>query len=188
MYADCVRDTAPRVRIYCLSGLATTANELGEHEEAEGYIDQAYEAEASIVPTDTVMIARLRAIRGQIALALGRLDEARNDLDAAIANTNNMVILIPALAPRAELNLQEGKYSAAEDDARELLALCRKSQGGIRYSNRTGLAWLLLGRILTKQGKPVDARAALLAAVENLSNTVDPDHPMLRLAQRLAGT
>jgi hypothetical protein len=69
-----------------------------------------------------------------------------------------------------------------------LLALTQQAQGGIRYSNRTGLAWLALGRALANQGNSVESRKALQAAVEHLSNTVDDDHPMLQLARQLAGT
>jgi hypothetical protein len=134
------------------------------------------------------MIARLRTVRGQVALSQGHLVAARSDLNAAIDNTNNPAVLMPALLPRAELNLTEGKYSAAEADARKVLALSRHSQGGIRYSSRTGLAWLVLGRVLARQGNPADARIALRAAVEHLSNTVDGEHPMLKLARELAGT
>jgi tetratricopeptide (TPR) repeat protein len=143
---------------------------------------------AAIVLTDAVMIAKLRAIRGQLALSQGRLTDARTELDAAIANTNSLSVLIPALLPRAELALTEGDYSAAEADARRLLDLARRSQGGIRYSNRTGLARLALGRALASQGNRADSHAALQAAIEHLSNTVDADHPMLKLARELAGT
>jgi tetratricopeptide (TPR) repeat protein len=188
VYAQCVTEASPRVRIYCLSGLALTSSDLGELQRAEGYIQQAFEAEATITPADKVMIARLRTVRGQVALSQGRLVAARTDLDGAIENTNNPAVLMPALLPRAELNLAEGRYSDAEADARKVLALSRHSQGGIRYSSRTGLAWLALGRVLAKEGNRDDARIALQAAVEHLSNTVDADHPMLRLARELAGT
>jgi tetratricopeptide (TPR) repeat protein len=187
-YAGCVLDKAPRIQIFCLAGLALTSSELGERDRAEAYIQQAFEAEDAIVPTDQVMIAKLRAVRGQLALSRGHLADARTDLDAAVAGTNSLSVLIPALLPRAELDLSEGKYSAAEADARRLLSLARQSQGGIPYSNRTGLAWLALGRALANQGNQADSRIALRAAVEHLSNTVDPDHPMLKLARELAGT
>ena len=87
-----------------------------------------------------------------------------------------------------ELNLAEGRNAAAEADARQLLALSQQAQGGIRYSNRTGLAWLAVGRALANEGRSVESRKAFQAAVEHLSNTVDPDHPMLQLARQLAGT
>jgi hypothetical protein len=42
------------------------------------------------------------------------------------------------------------------------------------------------GRVLKKRGDEVGARKAFQAAVENLSNTVDADHPKLLLARQLA--
>jgi cytochrome c-type biogenesis protein CcmH/NrfG len=47
-------------------------------------------------------------------------------------------------------------------------------------------SWLMLGRVLARRGDPVGARKAFQAAVENLSNTVDADHPKLLLARQLA--
>lgn len=188
VYSQCVADKAPRVRVYCLSGLALASNDLGELERADGYIQTAFDAESSIVPTDSVMIARLRAIRGRIALSHGQLAVARIDLDAAVADATTLAVQIAALFPRTELNLTDGRNADAEADARRLLALTQHAQGGIPYSNRTGLAWLLLGRSLDGQDKRSAAHAAYAAAVAHLSNTVDPDHPMLLLARQLAGT
>ena len=187
-YSECVADTAPRVHVYCLSGLALTSNDLGELDHAESYIQSAFESEAGIVPADEMMIARLRAIRGQIALSRGRLPEARADLDAAVAGPGTLAVRIATLFPRTELNLAAGRDYDAEADARNLLTLTQKAQGGIPYSNRTGLAWLLLGRALAGQGNGVEAHKAFVAAVEHLSNTVDADHPLLQRARRLAGT
>ena len=51
------------------------------------------------------------------------------------------------------------------------------------HSNRTGLSWLVLGRVLAKKGDSVGSRQALLAAIEHLSDTVDPDHPQLLRAR-----
>lgn len=188
VYGECVADKAPQVRVYCLSGLALASNDLGEMGEAERYIRAAFDAESSIVPADDGVIAKLRAIRGRIALSQGNLAAARIDLDAAIEGVSNMFTLIPALLSRAELNLAEGRNAAAEADARRLLALTQQAQGGIRYSNRTGLAWLALGRALAGEGREVDAHQAFQAAVDHLSNTVDADHSQLQLARKLMGT
>ena len=161
MYSECVDDKAPRVRVFCLSGLALASNDLGEFDKADSYVQAAFEAEAAIVPTDGVMLAKLRAIRGRIALSQGRLAAARTDLDSAIANSSDMFILMPALLPRVELDLLEGRSAAAEADARRLLTLTQRTQGGIRYSNRTGLAWLALGRALSNEGNvPESAEAS----------------------------
>jgi hypothetical protein len=71
--------------------------------------------------------------------------------------------------------------------ARRALELAQTAQGSAPYSNRTGLAWLMLGRILKAKGDEVGGRQALQAAVDNLSNTVDADNPQLLLARHLAG-
>jgi hypothetical protein len=76
--------------------------------------------------------------------------------------------------------------TAAEADAKSVLGLAQTAQGSAAYSNCTGLAWLMLGRVLKRQGDEVGARKAFQAAVENLSNTVDADHPKLLLARQLA--
>ncbi len=58
-------------------------------------------------------------------------------------------------------------------------------QGGEPHSNRTGLAWLMLGRVLAKEGSTNEASNALRAAADHLSNTVDPAHPAVEQAQHL---
>jgi len=63
----------------------------------------------------------------------------------------------------------------------------RQAQGGIQYSNRTGVAWLTLGQVLQKRGATAEARDAIHNAVTHLSNTVDPTYPKLVEARRLAG-
>jgi hypothetical protein len=41
--------------------------------------------------------------------------------------------------------------------------------------------------VLAKEGNAAEAGKAFHAAVENLSNTVEADHPMLLRARQLAG-
>jgi hypothetical protein len=43
----------------------------------------------------------------------------------------------------------------------------------------------MLGRSLQEVGNPAEARTAVEAAVANLSNTVDADHPALLQARQL---
>jgi len=85
------------------------------------------------------------------------------------------------------LNLAEDKVPAAESDARAALTVMRQAQGGIQYSNRTGVAWLTLGQVLQRRGASAEARAAFHNAVTHLANTVDPTYPKLVEARRLAG-
>jgi hypothetical protein len=124
-------------------------------------------------------------MRGRIALANNQLTTARASLDAALAEGTTVFFQMTALVARAELNLKEGQLVDAEADARKSLSLAQGAQGGVPRSYRTGMAWLVLGRVLAKKGDSVGGREALLAAIDHLSNTVDPDHPLLLLARQL---
>jgi cytochrome c-type biogenesis protein CcmH/NrfG len=72
---------------------------------------------------------------------------------------------------------------AAEADAKLALSIAQSAQGHIPYSDRTGLSWLMLGRVMAKQGDTAEAGRAFHAAVDNLANTIDEDHPALLLAR-----
>ena len=138
-------------------------------------------ATPAVGPHQTV----LKIVRGRIALANNQLSAARTSLDAALAEGNTVFFQMTALVPRSELNLREGQLVEAEADARKALSLAQSAQGGVPRSYRTGLAWLALGRVLEKKGDSVGARDAVLSAIDHLSNTVDPDHPLLLLARQL---
>jgi tetratricopeptide (TPR) repeat protein len=151
----------------------------------------AYLADASINLSTTAAPAhraalRLQIIRGSFALRQGRLEAARTDLDAAIATGKNVYWKMRALLLRAETNLNGNNLDAAEADAKLALSLAQSAQGTTPFSNRTGLAWLMLGRVMAKRGDEAGARPAFQAAIGNLSNTVDADHPQLVLARQLA--
>ena len=83
-------------------------------------------------------------------------------------------------------HLREGKLSAAEADARQALSIAQTAQGGIPYSNRSGLAWLMLGRVLAAEGQADRAHHAYQDAITHLSKTVDAQHPLLNMARDLA--
>jgi hypothetical protein len=121
-----------------------------------------------------------------LGLALDALVLRNNESDAAISVSKNLYRTMKALLIRAEVNLNAGMGAAAEADAKRVLRLAGTAQGIAPYSNCTGLSWLMLGRVLKKRGDEVGARKAFQAAVENLSNTVDADHPKLLLARQLA--
>ena len=118
-------------------------------------------------------------------MARGRLGEARETLDALINSSKSEFTMTNALRVRAEVNLSENKFEAAEADARRALTFAQNAQGGVPYSNRTGLTWITVGNVLAGEGNAVEARKAYRAAIENLSHTVDPTHPKLLLAQQL---
>ena len=170
----------------CFTGLASVALELADADSAREYLAAAsanlsYSASPSSSP-----VIRLRIVRGAFALTEKRLDDSRADLDAAIASGKNVYWTMRALLTRAELNLVGNRVGAAEADAKRALALAQSAQGDTPYSNRTGLAWLTLGQVVSRKGDGTGASKAFHAAVENLSNTVDADNPKLLLARQLA--
>jgi tetratricopeptide (TPR) repeat protein len=174
------------MRLHCITGLAWVSRELGDVQLAGRYLREASDLTRSLTPAAGAELITLKIVRGRIALANNQLAEARTNLDGAIAGGNTVFYQMAALVSRAELNLNEGRLAEAEADARRALSLAQNAQGGVAYSNRTGLSWLILGRVLAKKGDTAGSRQALRSALEHLSNTVDANHPMLLLAQQLA--
>ena len=167
-------------------GLAAVALDLDDLGAAGGYLaDASINISTATAPTPRES-SRLQIIRGSLALRQGRLETARTDLDAAIETGKNVYWKTRALLLRAETNLNGNNLDAAEADAKLALSLAQSAQGTVPFSNRTGLSWLMLGRVMAKRGDEAGARPAFQAAIDNLSNTVDADHPQLVLARRLA--
>jgi tetratricopeptide (TPR) repeat protein len=165
--------------VYCLLGLASASRELGDLSAAVGYLNEASTLAGTPLAPDYPAAPRMQIIRGRIAMKQGRLQEARACFDSVIENSKAAHINGDALRARAELNLQEGKLPAAEADARRMLTLAQEAQGSLPHSDRTGIAWLVLGEVLTKGGNTAGARKAFNAAIDNMSDTVDPAHPSL---------
>jgi serine/threonine protein kinase len=189
-YERCIelstRGELPLMRLHCLAGLAWLARETGDSQGADRYLREASELARTAAPASGPHQVILKIARGRIALANNQLAAARAILDSALAEGNTVFFQMAALLPRAEINLSEGRLTEAEADARKALALAQDAQGGVPHSNRTGWSWLVLGRVLAKKGDTAGSRQALLAAIDHLSNTVDPDHPLLLLARQLA--
>jgi tetratricopeptide (TPR) repeat protein len=189
-YARCVAlsiasDTPP-MRLHCLTGLAVVSRELGDVRAAQKYLQEALELSKTAVAGEAPGQVTLLIGRARIALIDGAYEEARRELDKAATQGKSVFFQMTALVTRAELNLDEGRLVEAESDARQSLALAQQAQGGMPYSNRTGMSALILGRVLGKKGDVAGSQQAIHAAIDNLSNTVDADHPMLLLARRLA--
>jgi serine/threonine protein kinase len=189
-YGRCVSlsiasDTPP-LRLHCLTGLAVVSRELGDARAAEKYLREASELSRTAVSAEAPGQVTLLIGRARIALIDGAYEEARRDLDKAATQGKSIFFQMSALVGRAELNLYEGRLAQAEADARQSLALAQQAQGGMPYSNRTGVSALMLGRVLEKKGDATGSQRAIHSAIDNLSNTVDANHPMLLLARRLA--
>jgi hypothetical protein len=54
------------------------------------------------------------------------------------------------------------------------------------FSSDVGYAYLARGRALQALGKPEEARAAFVSAIEHLRATLGPDHPDTQTARQLA--
>jgi eukaryotic-like serine/threonine-protein kinase len=178
-----IQGDLPLMHLHCLAGLAWLSREAGDTKGADRYLREASELARTAAPATGSHQVALKIARGRIALANNQFAAARLSLDGALAEGNTVFFQMSALVPRAELNLNEGRLAEADADARRALALAQSAQADAPHSNRTGLSWLVLGRVLAKKGDSVGSRQALLAAIEHLSDTVDPDHPQLLRAR-----
>jgi len=79
----------------------------------------------------------------------------------------------------------QGDTAAAIGYSHLAIQAATDAQGGLPYSNRTGLGWLMLGRALQQHGDLDQGRDALNRAIMHLSNTVDVAHPQLLQARKL---
>jgi len=191
-YAQCVdlsvQAGSVAIHAFCRLGLVSVALESGNLAAAEEDLRKAAALITSAVPAGYPAALALHVARGRLALAKGNVKEARTELDAVLANGKGAAAASAALSIRSDLNLSEGRLAEAEADARKVLSIVQEAQGGIPYSNRTGLAWLMLGRVLAQEGNTAGAREAFRAAVVHLSNTVQADHPKLQQARQLVAT
>ena len=184
-YLSCTTAASGTVAAYCFSGLASVTRSLGDLASAEKYLEQASTLLGARVDTSSPATLALTITKAEIALSRRQIDTARSILTTAMEGHKTTSAAAMALIDRAEVNLDEGKLQEAAADAREALSITQIQQGGEPYSNRTGLAWLMLGRVLARQGSTGDATKALRTALTHLTNTVDPAHPAIQQTQEL---
>jgi eukaryotic-like serine/threonine-protein kinase len=177
----------PYLYAYCSIGLASIAVQFENLAAADEYVDEAVAALRASTPHHSPLEVAVATTRARIAMKRGRLDEARAQLAAAIGTGKDGYLTAASMLVRAELNLQEKRLAAAESDARNALSFALQTQGDLPFSSRTGAAWLMLGRVLSKQGRTEQAHNAFVGALRNLANTVDASHPLLLMASELAG-
>ena len=171
---------------FCLLGIASVERELGNLAAADDYIAKAAESIGPTVPRGVPARMTLRMMRAKVAISKGQFAAARAELDPVLAEAKMDALVLSALLIRGEANLEENKLPAALDDARRALTLAQQARGDVPYSSRVGQASLLIARILARQGNAAEAKKAAQTAVNNLSQTVDADHPWLREARQLA--
>jgi tetratricopeptide (TPR) repeat protein len=173
--------------VHCQMGLASLAVETRSFDQVAAYLNRAVGLLGSNVPPDSPPMRVRAVLQGRIDLAAGRLVEARTQFDRALENQDASPTTFDAELGKAETELAARNAAEAERNARRGLQWATSLQGNLPHSNQTGLAWLVLGRALQELGERVQARKAFEAAVVNLSNTVDSDHPALLQARQLLG-
>jgi hypothetical protein len=185
-------------QIYCMLGLAATAQESGDPAASAAYLDRAGTLMDPRAPSENpprmsraLVLSRLPAqataslIQGRLDIIAGRYGAARIQLGRAVADGHPAVVHSAILAI-AEMQLRTGDAKGAEESARRTLARSIALQGGLPYSSGTGHSYLKLARALHQLGDEEQARAALSSAVEHLSHTVDEEHPLLVQARALS--
>jgi serine/threonine-protein kinase len=185
-------------QIYCLLGLAATAQESDDPAAAAAYLDRAGTLMDPRAPgqnpprmSRALVLSRLPAqataalIQGRLDIIAGRYGAARIQLGRAIADGNPTVVNSATFAI-AELQLRTGDAKGAVESAQRTLARSIALQGGLPYSTNTGHSYLKLARALEQLGDREQAQAALDRAIDHLSHTVDEEHPLFVQARELA--
>jgi eukaryotic-like serine/threonine-protein kinase len=186
-YGQCVelamRAGTSAQSMYCLVGLASVAISQRDPEAAERDLAKASAIAAGTVPAGSPATLALLLTKGRLEVERGNEEQARAAFTDVIGDRRPIATTVRALLARSELSLRQARLGDAIDDARQALAISQTLQGGIPYSSRTGLAWLLIGRAFTAQGEPQQAHDAFQTAITHLSHTVDASHPALLDAQ-----
>jgi tetratricopeptide (TPR) repeat protein len=167
-----------------LVGLAAIAIQLGDMTTAAAYLDRTSEVLGSVKEADKT--PRVALMRGRLALARGDITEARRRFEAVAANTGSKATAVDGELGKAEALLAAGDPAAAKESARVALSAATSLQSGLPYSQRTGRAWLLLGRALRQLHETAEAERAFTSAVMHLSNTVDENQAALVEARALS--
>jgi serine/threonine-protein kinase len=172
-------------QVQALAGLAAVAIQLHDDKAAVEYLDRTSAMLGAVEAADkTPKVALMRA---RLALARGNVAEALRRFEWVAATSSSKATAVDAEIGKAEALLIAGDIAAAADSARTALNASISLQSGLPYSQRTGRAWLLLGRALQRLGESAEADEAFASAVTNLSNTVDESHPALIEARALSG-
>ena len=184
-------------QIYCLLGLAANAQEADDPAASAAYLERAGTLMDPRGPDQNpprmsraLVLSRISAqatvalIQGRLDIVAGRFGAAQIQLGRAIADGHPAVVASATWAI-AELQLRSGDAKGAAESARRTLARSVALQGGLPYSSNTGHSYLKLARALRDLGEAEQSRAALTQAIDQLSHTVDEEHPLLVQARAL---
>ena len=177
---------------YALVGGARVATQLGNFDQAHQFLDAAAaKTREGKVPAGSPGSLMQKLALGQLCAAEGRSADAAAMLTDAIDSYEKLgcchAAKALALISRAQIALADRHFDPAAADAMSALVIARSAQGQAPFSNATGSAWFVLGRIRQAQGRLTEARRAYELAAKHLANTVGEQHPdTLRAKQGVA--
>ncbi|HUG12154.1 MAG TPA: tetratricopeptide repeat protein, partial [Opitutaceae bacterium] len=154
--------------------------ERGDLARAAAMLDELEPRWKATMPENYIGFAMIASQRSAQALALGdgrtALAEAYRSI--ALAETSDDKGALPGLLiERAKVNLFLGDLDRAHADVEEAIAARKLGADPGAPSSALARAYLMLGRILSKQNKPDEAREAFAVALQNFEPTLGPDHP-----------
>jgi eukaryotic-like serine/threonine-protein kinase len=186
-------------QLYCLLGLAATAQETGDPAAAAEYLSRvnamlepSFPAQSPPWMSRAMVLSHMPArssaalIQGRLDIAAGRYEDARRQFSKALAVKRIPGSVMSATWGLAQIELRTGNPQAALVLARRAVSVSSTLQGGFPYSMGTGHSYLLLGRALQALGQNEAAKQSFETSVLHLSHTVDAVHPLLVSARKLA--
>lgn len=149
----------------------------------------------SHLPPTHFWFATLASERSLLAQAEGNSDLAMQLADKAVGMDEEMTktdsegasFLPRFLYRRAALEFERADLEKSELDVQRAINLLQQSLGRDALSFHFGECYITEGRILERQQKTDQARAAFHLAATNFEKALGPDHPQTRTAQYLAG-
>jgi len=169
-----------------LIGLAGVALQRARCDDAHQLLRRAWsEGIAQLSPTHPNKVLYDLAT-GQLALGLGRFGEAIAAFDSAIGAAPPVASTVMGWLGRGETHLAQAAHESAWIDAQSAWALSQRLQGGKPHSWRSGLAALLMARVLNARTDRAEVRRHATTALEHLEAMVIDSHPALVAARQLA--
>jgi tetratricopeptide (TPR) repeat protein len=121
--------------------------------------------------------------KGDMAAALGLIDQAYEIADSARKNQGVLTYVPRVLNRRAEIRNAAGRHSEAEADSRLALLKLEEILPQDALSVLRGDAYLSLGRALMAEGRPGEGKRAMEEALRQLASALGPGHPRTRELQ-----
>ena len=139
-----------------------------------------------------------RRMAAKVLISHAALDLARKDATAATHHLEQATALIPEarrathpdwrrlLLLRVQSEYALGQYPAAARDAQATVARARRDAIDPESSAWMGEALVWQARVELAQGERAAARASAQQAIRHLEQNLDPSHPLIAAAHRLA--